>query len=77
MDNNIAFKEDFHGKIDSLSIDLAQKEGFCCGSSEERIKEWQKAHKIGSKIFQKLRKEQKNTARIEKSLEDVNLDRRK
>lgn len=53
--------EEKHGKIDSPSIDLAQNQGFCCGSSEGRLKEWQKPHKIGSKNRVKVRFQQNNT----------------
>ena len=53
---NSAFKEDFNGKIESPDANSVGNLSFYYSTQEEKIKEWQKAHKLDSKTFQKIRK---------------------
>jgi hypothetical protein len=67
---NSAFKEDFNGKIELTDANSAENLSFCCSTQEEKIKEWRKAHKLGSKTFQKIRKSKQSVGKHGKTLKE-------
>jgi hypothetical protein len=55
------------GKIELTDANSVENPSFCCSTQGEKIKEWQKAHKLGSKTFQKMRKSKQSVEKHGKS----------